>query len=292
MWTMNKRRFITCSLFVPTTLHVHHYESSRKRLKTSLTLRACFRCCYSNIIMWLTLFIISMYTSVFNDDWIKALRFWQHKISDTPSRRRWNLFLTSSKGWSGPSVDGTVWLKKWRKHFYMTNCRMAFIMIRCRSHLCTRSCVWPHGIKRRDNWRCREGRSIAMQGLEVGPQDKLNIVKYETWLLWSLKCFNRTSSSSMELVPQVGMKCFLLVHPSHPKSQDCFACGKAGHIARDCRSPKSESKGIKRDNATMGQVTSQEKKQPTPSDYLYFSSLDEGVKQVCLQDQWCKPWCA
>ena len=72
----------------------------------------------------------------------------------------------------------------------------------------------------------------------------------------------------------------------------CYTCGKPGHIARDCRSPKSESKGVRKDKTTMRQVTSQENKQLTPFDYLYSSSSDEGgVKQVRVQDRGSKPWC-
>ena len=74
----------------------------------------------------------------------------------------------------------------------------------------------------------------------------------------------------------------------------CYGCGKPGHFRRDCRSPKSESKGLRQDKAVARQVTIPEEDHNDPLTYLYSSMSEEedDVKLVRVQDRGSQLRCA
>ena len=79
----------------------------------------------------------------------------------------------------------------------------------------------------------------------------------------------------------------------------CYTCGKAGHLARDCRMEGSESKGQPKPMTSYQskQVTSQPPPEPLPREpdpiaYLLSDSDESDVRQVTVPDRGSQTKCA
>ena len=71
----------------------------------------------------------------------------------------------------------------------------------------------------------------------------------------------------------------------------CYQCGKPGHLARDCRASKSESRGGGSTKTTTKQVTTlqDQEDQEDPRDYLLPDSDNGGVKLIHVRDRGSRP---
>ena len=83
--------------------------------------------------------------------------------------------------------------------------------------------------------------------------------------------------------------------PASTSKELCYQCGKTGHLARDCRTSKSESRGrdssARKQTLTTKQVTTalDGGDQEDPRDYLLPDSDDGNVKLVHVQDRGSQP---